>query len=52
MNDLFSRDQKVAIVTGGNGGIGKGIVRGFASMGADVAIVVRNSQKIDISLIA
>ena len=45
MNDLFSLEQKVAIVTGGNGGIGKGIVRGFASMGADVAIVARNSRK-------
>ncbi len=45
MNDLFSLKQSVAIVTGGNGGIGKGIARGFASMGADVAIVARNSPK-------
>ncbi len=45
MNQLFGLDQKVAIVTGGNGGIGKGIARGFASMGADVAIVARNSEK-------
>jgi len=45
MNDSFSLEKKVAIVTGGNGGIGKGIALGFASMGADVAIVARNSQK-------
>ena len=45
MNQPFSLDQKVAIVTGGNGGIGKGIARGLASMGADIAIVARNLQK-------
>jgi 2-deoxy-D-gluconate 3-dehydrogenase len=45
MNNLFSLEKKVAIVTGGNGGIGKGIAQGFASMGADIAIVARNLQK-------
>jgi 2-deoxy-D-gluconate 3-dehydrogenase len=45
MNELFNLKQKAAIVTGGNGGIGNGIARGFASMGADVVIVARNSQK-------
>jgi 2-deoxy-D-gluconate 3-dehydrogenase len=45
MQNMFSLEGKVAIVTGGNGGIGKGIARGFAGMGADIAIVARNQQK-------
>ena len=43
--DLFDLSNKVAIVTGGNGGIGLGMVRGLASAGATIAIVGRNVDK-------
>jgi len=47
MNEVFRLEGKVAIVTGGNGGIGKGISRGFASVGGDIVIVGRNQAKTD-----
>jgi 2-dehydro-3-deoxy-D-gluconate 5-dehydrogenase len=42
---LFDLRGKVAIVTGGNGGIGLGMARGLAAAGADIAIVGRNEAK-------
>ena len=44
---LFDLSGKVAIVTGGNGGIGLGMARGLAEAGADIAIVGRNEAKSD-----
>jgi 2-dehydro-3-deoxy-D-gluconate 5-dehydrogenase len=41
----FDLRGKVAIVTGGNGGIGLGIARGLADAGADIAVVGRNDTK-------
>jgi len=45
MKDLFSLKGRVSIVTGGNGGIGKGIARGFAAAGSDLVIAARNQSK-------
>jgi 2-dehydro-3-deoxy-D-gluconate 5-dehydrogenase len=42
---MFDLSGKVAIVTGGNGGIGLGMARGLAVAGAAIAIVGRNETK-------
>lgn len=43
----FNLTGKVAIVTGGNGGIGLGMARGLADAGAALAVVGRNAAKSD-----
>ena len=43
--DMFDLSGKVAVVTGGNGGIGLGMAMGLARAGATLAVVARNAEK-------
>jgi 2-deoxy-D-gluconate 3-dehydrogenase len=45
MGNLFDLRGRVAIVTGGNGGIGLGMARGLAGAGAGVVVAARNAEK-------
>ena len=45
MPALFDLTGRVAIVTGGNGGIGRSIALGMAEAGAAIAVFARNEEK-------
>ena len=45
MSSLFDLGGRVAMVTGGNGGIGRGIAFGLAQAGADLVILGRDEAK-------
>jgi 2-deoxy-D-gluconate 3-dehydrogenase len=42
---LFDLSGRVAVVTGGNGGIGLGMAKGLAEAGASVVVAARNAEK-------
>ena len=42
---MFDLKGRIAIVTGGNGGIGLGMARGLAGAGASVVVAARNAEK-------
>ncbi|MBL8697983.1 MAG: glucose 1-dehydrogenase [Alphaproteobacteria bacterium] len=45
MKNMFNLTGRVAIVTGGNGGIGLGMARGLASHGATIVVAARKAEK-------
>ena len=45
INNLFDLKGKVALITGGNGGIGLGYAMGIAKSGGDICIWGRNEEK-------
>jgi 2-deoxy-D-gluconate 3-dehydrogenase len=44
-DSLFSLEGKIALITGGNGGLGRAIALGFRAFGAQVAVTGRDAAK-------
>ena len=44
---MFDLKGRVAIVTGGNGGIGFGMAKGLAKAGARVVVAARNERQVE-----
>ena len=49
---LFDLSGRVAVVTGGNGGIGLGMARGLAAAGATILVAARNAEKAEAAVAA
>ena len=47
MKDMFKLDGKIAIVTGGAGGIGEALAMGLGVQGATVVVSSRNQDAIE-----
>ena len=45
MKTMFDLESRVAVVTGGNGGIGLGMARGLAKAGASIVVAGRDAAK-------
>ena len=50
MKQLFDLEGKVAIVTGGNGGLGLAMATGLAAAGANIVVAARNPAKTAVAL--
>ena len=48
--DLFNLDKKVALITGGNGGIGYAMAKAIGNAGANIIIAGRNKDKNTLSV--
>jgi len=46
LESLFSLQGKVAVVTGGGRGIGRGIAKALAGAGAEVALISRTEEEL------
>jgi 2-deoxy-D-gluconate 3-dehydrogenase len=49
---LFDLSGRVAVITGGNGGIGLGMARGLAEAGASIVVAARNAAKAEAAVAA
>ena len=47
LDNVQSQGGKVVIVTGGNAGIGFGVVKGLVSKGATVIVASRNQERVN-----